>query len=117
MMAASSDIPWLLCTVIAHASRRGTCVIFARILLQSCIAHSATSAEIVAPVRVFTMGIPSEEKQTTVPSVPFTYLASKLLRVNMTDAPSFSSSVSGERHCALSDSTSDCLQREVIWKT
>src|SRR3989344_4875427 len=89
---------WLLCTVIAHASRSGICVIFARTLPFSSIAHSAGVAVTLPPECVLMMGnFVSSSKSTTVPRVPFTYSPVTLFLVNMTAAPRFNSSRSGER--------------------
>src|SRR3989344_5693784 len=53
MWTASSDIPWLLCTVIAHARRRGTWMMRARTRPPSSMRHSSGSAYSVLLAFVF----------------------------------------------------------------
>jgi hypothetical protein len=91
--------------VIAHARRSGTCVTAASGFPWSSMDHAIGSTVTVVPWMVVTTGRPvSLSKSVTVPSVPFAKRPCGLFRVNMTDAPSFKESFSGERQLRTSDS-------------
>src|SRR3990167_1525488 len=81
MTAASRLTPWLLWMVSAHASRRGSCVIFASTISPSAIVHSIGSTSIPSPSLLSTIGyLLSALKPTTVPSVPLTHPRFELYR-------------------------------------
>ena len=96
IFAASKVIPWLLWTVIAHASRSGTCEILARFRSPSLISHVSGAIITSRPFLNSTIGYSvSGSNPTTIPILPLAYFLSSEFFTAITNAPFLSTNTSG----------------------